>query len=143
MVNSELLNEVKLKLSDGSAMPGDCFKLFEIYKQISSEHAGLREEFEDMAMLDMDFLGQINISDQNKKFWLKFKEGKVDYGEGDVDNPSLAFTTNITTFTGILFGTIEISGAHEAGDVSFDGGSEALMDLQAITSILNDFLQNI
>jgi hypothetical protein len=47
------------------------------------------------------------------------------------------------TFTGILFGTIEISGAHEAGDVSFDGGSEALMDLQAITSILNDFLQNI
>jgi len=143
MVNSELLNEVKLKLSDGSAIPGDCFKLFEIYKQISSEHAGLRDEFEDMAMLDMDFLGQINISDQNKKFWLKFKEGKVDYGEGDVDNPSLAFTTNMETFTGILFGTIEISGAHEAGDVSFDGGSEALMDLQAITSILNDFLQNI
>ena len=143
MVNSELLNEVKLKLSDGSAMPGDCFKLFEIYKQISSEHAGLRDEFEDMAMLDMDFLGQIIISDENKKFWLKFKEGKVDYGEGDVDNPSLAFTTNMETFTGILFGTIEISGAHEAGDVSFDGGSEALMDLQAITSILNDFLQNI
>ncbi len=124
-------------------MPGDCFKLFEIYKQISSEHVGLRDEFEDMAMLDMDFLGQIIISDENKKFWLKFKEGKVDYGEGNVDNPSLAFSTNMVTFTGILFGTIEISGAHEAGDVSFDGGSEALMDLQAITSVLNDFLQNI
>ncbi|MHA1240579.1 MAG: SCP2 sterol-binding domain-containing protein [Promethearchaeota archaeon] len=143
MVNSELLNEVKSKLSDGSAMSGDCFKIFEIYKQISSEHAGLKDEFEDMAMLDMDFLGQINISDENRKFWLKFKEGKVDYGEGEVDNPSLAFTTNMATFTGILFGTIEISGAHEAGDVSFDGGSEALMDLQAITSVLNVFLQNI
>ncbi len=143
MVNSELLNEIKLKLSDGSAMPGDCLKLLEIYKQISSENVGLREEFDDMAMLDMDFLGQIIISDENKKFWLKFKEGKVDYGEGDVGNPSLAFTTNMDTFTGILFGTIEISGAHEAGDVSFDGGSEALMDLQAITSVLNDFLQNI
>ena len=143
MVNSELLNEVKLKLSDGSVLPGDYFKLFEIYKQISSENAGLRDEFEDMAMLDMDFLGQIIISDENKKFWLKFKEGKVDYGEGDVDNPSLAFTTNMATFTGILFGTIEISAAHEAGDVSFDGGSEALMDLQAITSVLNDFLQNL
>ncbi len=142
MVNSELLNEIKLKLSDGSAMPGDCLKLFEIYKQASSELPGLREEFEDMAMLDMDFLGQIIISDENKKFWLKFKEGKVDYGEGDVDNPSLTFTTNMVTFTGILFGTIEISGAHEAGDVSFDGGSEVLMDFQAITSVLNDFLQN-
>jgi len=143
MVNSELLNEVKMKLSDGSAMPGDCLKLFEIYKQISSENAGLREEFDDMAMLDIDFLGKIIISDENKKFWLKFKEGKVDYGEGDVDNPSIAFTTNMATFTGILFGTIEISGAHEAGDVSFDGRSEALMDLQAITSVLNDFLRNI
>ena len=143
MVNSELLNEVKLKLSDGSAIPGDYIKLFEIYKQISLENAELRDEFEDMAMLDMDFLGQIIISDENKKFWLKFKEGKVDYGEGDVDNPSLAFTTNIATFTGILFGTIEISGAHEAGDVNIDDGSEALMDLQAITSVLNDFLKNI
>jgi hypothetical protein len=143
MVNSELLNEIKLKISDGSAIPGDCLKLFEIYKQISSENMELRDEFEDMAMLDMNFLGQIIISDENKKFWLKFNEGKVGYGEGDVDNPSLAFTTNMATFTGILFGTIEISGAHEAGDVSFDGGSEALMDLQAITSVLNDFLQNI
>ena len=124
-------------------MPGDCLKIFEIYKQTSAELAGLREEFEDMAMLDMDFLGQIIISDENKKFWLKFKEGKVDYGEGEVNNPSLAFTTNMATFTGILFGTIEISAAHEAGEVSFDGGSEALMDLQAITSVLNEFLQSI
>ncbi|MHA1106995.1 MAG: hypothetical protein ACTSPN_14975, partial [Promethearchaeota archaeon] len=69
MVNSELLNVIKLKLSDGSAMPEDCIKLFEIYKQISSENAGLREEFDDMGMLDMDFLGQIIISDDNKKFW--------------------------------------------------------------------------
>ena len=142
MVNSELLNEIKLKLSEGSAMHGDCLKLFEIYKQTSSELEGLKEEFEDMGMLDMDFLGQIIISDENKKFWLKFKEGRVDYGEGDVINPSLAFTTNMATFTGILFGTIEISGAHEAGDVSFDGSSEVLMDFQAITSVLNDFLRN-
>ena len=143
MVNSELLNEIKLKLSDRSGTHGDCLKLFEIYKQISSENAMLREEFDDMAMLDMDFLGQIIISNENKKFWLKFKDGKVDYGEGDNDNLTFSFTTNMDTFTGILFGTIEISEAHEAGDVSFDGGSEALMDLQAITSVLNDFLQNI
>ena len=143
MVNSELLNEIKLKLSEGGAIPGDVLKLFDIYKQMSSDNAELREEFDDMAMLDMDFLGQIIISDENKKFWLKFKEGKIDYGEGEIINPSLAFTTNMDTFTGVLFGTIDISGAHEAGDVSFDGSSESLMDLQAITSVLNDFLQNL
>ncbi|MCJ7651518.1 MAG: hypothetical protein MUP85_23165, partial [Candidatus Lokiarchaeota archaeon] len=98
MVNSELLNKIKIKLSEGNAIPEDCLKLFEIYKQISSENAGLKEEFDDMGMLDMDFLGQIIISDENKKYWLKFKEGKVDYGESEVNNPSLAFTTNMDTF---------------------------------------------
>jgi hypothetical protein len=114
----------------------------EQYKQTSLENAGLKEEFEDMDMLSMDFLGQINISDANIKLWLKFKEGKVDYGEGEAQNPSLTFSTTLSTFAGIIFGEIEISSAHEAGDVSFDGGSEALMDFQAITSIINEFLQN-
>ncbi len=141
MVNSELLNEIKLKLSNDNAMPEDCLKIFEIYKQISSENAELREEFDDMAMLDMNFLGQIIISDKSKKFWLKFKEGKIDYGEGDVNNPSIAFSTKMDTFTGILFGIFEISDAHKAGEVSFEGDSEALMDFQAITSTLNDFLK--
>ncbi|MBA7544527.1 hypothetical protein ES705_36886 [subsurface metagenome] len=144
MVDLELLNEVKSKLSGSSvAVAEDCLKLFEIYKQVSLENTGLKDEFEDMAMLDMEFLGQIIISDENKKFWLKFKEGKIDYGEGDVENPSLTFTTSMATFTGILFGTIEISSAHESGDIFFEGGPEVLMDLQAITSIINEFLQTI
>lgn len=114
----------------------------EQYKQTSLENTGLKEEFEDMDMLSMDFLGQINISDANVKLWLKFKDGMVDYGEGEADNPSLTFSTTLSTFAGIIFGEIEISSAHEAGDVSFDGGSEALMDFQAITSVINEFLQN-
>ena len=114
----------------------------EQYKQTSLENEGLKEEFEDMDMLSMNFLGQIDISDVNVKLWVKFKDGKVDYGEGEAENPSLTFSTTLSTFAGILFGEIEISSAHEAGDVSFDGGSEALMDFQAITSIINEFLQN-
>ena len=144
MVSQDLLNEIKSKLTEGgNATAEDTLKLFEIYKQISLENKGLQDEFEDMAMLDMEFLCQIIISDENKTFWLKFKEGKVDYGEGDVESPSLTFTTTMAIFTGILFGQIEISSAHEAGDISFGGGSEALMDFQAITSVINDFLQNL
>ncbi len=114
----------------------------EEYKQTSIGNEGLREEFEDMDMLGMDFLAQIVITDTSVKLWFKFNDGKVDWGEGDTENPSLTFSTSLSTFTGIIFGEIEISGAHEAGDVSFDGGSEALMDLQAITSVINEFLQN-
>jgi hypothetical protein len=114
----------------------------EQYKQTSLENEGLKEEFEDMDMLSMNFLGQIDISDANVKLWVKFNDGKIDYGEGEAENPSLTFSTTLSTFAGILFGEIEISSAHEAGDVSFDGESEALMDFQAITSIINEFLQN-
>ena len=145
MVNQELLESIKSKLSEsGSTTEDDTLKLLELYKQISLEEKGLKEEFEDMAMLSMEFLGQIIVSDEeNKKFWLLFKEGKIDYGEGDIENPSLTFKTTMPILAGILFGQIEISSAHEAGDVSFDGDSEALMDFQAITSVINEFLLNM
>ncbi|MHA2130408.1 MAG: SCP2 sterol-binding domain-containing protein, partial [Promethearchaeota archaeon] len=123
--------------------PDDTVKLLEVYKQISLEKKGLQEEFEDMAMLDMEFLGQIIVSDENKKFWLKFKEGMVDFGEGEIDEPTLTFNTTMNVFSGIIFGQIEISSAHKAGDVSFEGSGEELMDFQAITSVINDFLQNL
>jgi hypothetical protein len=116
---------------------------FDVYKRTSLENAGLHEEFEDMAMLDMEFLCQIILSDIDTKLWLKFNDGKVDYGEGGVDNPTLTFTTSLATFKGIIYGEIEISSAHEAGDVSFDGAGEALMDFQAITSVINEFLDNL
>jgi len=121
-----ILDEIKSKL--------------DVYKKTSLENEGLKEEFEDMAMLDMDFLGQIILSDADVKLWLKFKEEKIDCGEGVIKNPTLTFTTNLATFKGIIFGDVEISSAHEAGDIDFDGGPEALMDLQAITSVINEFL---
>ncbi|KKN04422.1 hypothetical protein LCGC14_1097670 [marine sediment metagenome] len=145
MVDQDLLTTIKTKLNEGgSDTLDDYLKILELYKQISSEVKGLHEEFEDMAMLDMEFLGQIIISDENnKKLWVKFKEGSVDYGDDEVENPTLIFKTSSSTFTGILFGQIEISSAHEAGEVSFDGKGEELMDFQAITSIINDFIQNL
>ena len=115
---------------------------FELYKQTSLENPGLHEEFEDMEMIDMIFIGQIILTDINTKLWLSFKEGKVDHGEGEVESPSLTFTTTLATFKGIIIGQELIATAHEAGDITFGGESEALMDFQAITSIINEFLQN-
>lgn len=145
MVDQELLNNIISKLNEGGTVTSDdALKLLEVYKQVSLEKKELQEEFEDMAMMDMEFLVQIIISDENnKKFWLKFKEGKIDYGEDDIGGITLTFTTTIATFSGILFGQIEISSAHEAGEVSFDGSGEELMDFQAITSVINDFLLNL
>ena len=138
MVDQELYDEVKNVLVAGETPhPEHVFKLFEIYKQLSAESEELRAEFEDMDMLGMDFLGEIYIAETDKKVWLSFKDGKIDFGQGGVDNPTLTFETSVMTLTGIIFGTIEISSAHEAGDVKFGGGPEALMDFQAISSVIN------
>jgi putative sterol carrier protein len=143
MVDSDLLNDVKSRLGSSVTIDKseDFLKLFEIYKQLSQENKELEAEFEDMAMLEMDFLGQIIISDENRKFWFKFKEGKVDYGEGEVENPSLTFTTTMLIFNKIIYGELEISSAHKAGDVKFDGEGEALMDLQSIMAVINEFIK--
>ncbi len=141
MVDDELIKYIKEKLNDGDPTVEDTLKLLNVYKHISTVNEKLKEEFEDMAMMDMSFLGQIIISDDNKKFWVEFKEGKVDFGEGDIEDPTLTFKTSMNVFTGILFGQIEISSAHKEGDVSFEGSGEELMDFQAITSVINDFLQ--
>jgi len=144
MVDEVLIKYIMEKLNEGgNTTAEDTLKLLKVYKRLSTENEKLKEEFEDMAMLNMEFLGQIIISDENKKFWLEFKAGKVDFGQGDVEKPTLTFTTTMNVFSGILFGHIEISSAHKVGDVSFEGSGEELMDFQAITSVINDFLQNL
>ena len=143
MVNDELIKYIKEKLKEGGDTTAeDTLKLLKVYKDISVENEKLKAEFEDMAMLDMDFLGQIIISDENnKELWIGFKAGSVDFGEEHIENPSLTFITTRTILNGVLFGQIDIASAHKAGDIKFDGNGEALMDFQAITSVINDFLQ--
>lgn len=142
MVNQELLNEVRDLLMSGElATLNDVFKLLEVYKQLSEESDGLKAELEDMDMLRMNFLCEITLSDTDTKIWMSFKNGRIEFGEGDASNPTLSFSTTKEKFIDIIFGVIEISSAHESGDVTFSGGSEALMDLQAITSVFNEYIK--
>ena len=143
MVDEELIKYIKEKLKEGgNTTAEDTLQLLEVYRYISAGNKKLKVEFEDMAMLDMNFLGQIIISDENnKELWIGFKDGSVDFGEEHIENPSLTFTTTRTILSGVLFGQIDIANAHKEGDIKFDGNGEELMDFQAITSVINDFLQ--
>jgi hypothetical protein len=89
MVDDAVLNELKALMDSGiaSASVDDFPKVLEFIKQVSKENEDLKEELE-----DMDIVVQMIITDKDAKFWLKAQGGTIDYGTGDVDNPSFTFS---------------------------------------------------
>ncbi len=89
MVDDSLVSDLKALFAGGAdaAKPEDALKIFEFWKQVAMENEDLKEELE-----DMDIKVQMVLSDVDKKFWVIAKEGKVEYGEGETENPSFTFT---------------------------------------------------
>jgi putative sterol carrier protein len=118
MVDESLLKEVKTAQDAGasSASVESMMKNFEFIKQISAENEDLKEELE-----DMDIVIQMVITDADKKFWLSVKEGNLDFGDGDVENPSFTMSSTLETGAGILMGEVDATSAYMAGDITVEG----------------------
>ncbi len=132
MVDESLLKEIKAaqEKGAGSAAVDDMMKIFEFIKQISTENEDLKEELE-----DMDIAIQMVISDADKKFWLTVKEGDLDYGDGDVDNPSFTMSSTLEVGAGILMGEVDATSAYMAGDITVEGNLQDAMAFQEIIEL--------
>jgi putative sterol carrier protein len=108
----------------------DTIKVFEMFKQIAEENEDLKEELE-----DMDIVIQMIITDANKKFWLKAGEGTMEFGEGDVDNPSFTFSATKEVGSGMLFGEVDATSAYMAGDITVEGNLQDAMAFQEIIEL--------
>ena len=109
MVDEALLKEMKGKFEAGAAASDvmDTMKVFEMFKQIAEENEDLKEELE-----DMDIAIQMNITDADKKFWLKAANGTMEFGEGEVENPSFTFSATKEVGSGMLFGEVDATSAY-------------------------------
>ncbi|MFX1361138.1 MAG: SCP2 sterol-binding domain-containing protein [Promethearchaeota archaeon] len=109
MVDDALLNEVKGKIDAGAAAADvkDTLKMFELFKQIAEENEDLKEELE-----DMDIAIQMIVTDADAKFWLKAHDGTLEFGEGEVDNPSFTFSAAKEVGAGMLFGEVDATSAY-------------------------------
>ncbi|TFF87982.1 MAG: SCP2 sterol-binding domain-containing protein [Promethearchaeota archaeon] len=127
MVDDALLEELKEKMEAGpdSANPGDVLKVFEFFKQIAEEDEDLAEELE-----DMDIVVQQVITDKDAKFWIKAQEGNIEFGEGDVDNPSFTFSCTMAVGAGMLYGEVDATSAYMAGDITVEGNLQDAMAFQ-------------
>jgi len=132
MVDDALLNEIKEKIEAGATAADvkDTLKMFELFKQIAEENEDLKEELE-----DMDIVIQMNITDADAKFWLKAHDGTMEFGEGEVDNPSFTFSATKEVGAGMLFGEVDATSAYMAGDITVEGNLQDAMAFQEIIEL--------
>ncbi|MFX1344371.1 MAG: SCP2 sterol-binding domain-containing protein [Promethearchaeota archaeon] len=127
MVDESLLKEIKAAQDAGasSATTDVIGKTLEFMKQISGENEDLKEELE-----DMEIAIQLVFTDADKKFWLTVKEGDLDYGEGDIDNPSFTLSSTLEVGAGIVMGEVDATSAYMAGDITVEGNLQDAMAFQ-------------
>ena len=132
MVDEALIKEMKGKFDAGAAAaePADSLKVFELFKQIAEENEDLKEELE-----DMDIVIQMIITDKTAKFWLKAHDGSLEFGEGDVENPSFTFSATQEVGAGMLFGEVDATSAYMAGDITVEGNLQDAMAFQEIIEL--------
>jgi putative sterol carrier protein len=129
MVDESLLKELKAAQDAGasSASVDDMMKVFDFIKQVSTQNEDLKEELE-----DMDIAIQMVITDADTKFWLSVKEGDLDFGDGDTENPSFTMSSTLEVGAGILMGEVDATSAYMAGDITVEGNLQDAMAFQEI-----------
>ncbi len=132
MVDESLLKKIKAAQDAGasSASDADVMLMYDFVKQISTENEDLKEELEDMDIA----ISQI-LTDIDKKYWLTVKEGTLEYGEGDVDNPSFTMSSTLEVGAGILMGEVDATSAYMAGDITVEGNLQDAMAFQEIIEL--------
>ncbi len=140
MVDKALLKEIKDAIGAGAAASDvkDTLKVYELFKQVAEENEDLKEELE-----DMDITIQMNITDADAKFWLKAKEGTLEFGEGDVENPSFTFSATKEIGAGMLFGEVDATSAYMAGDITVEGNLQDAMAFQEIIELALEALEDM
>ncbi len=139
MVDQGLLDKIKGTMDDPSAASlEDIGNILEFIKEISKENDDIKEELE-----DMDIVVQIIITDKDAKYWLKAQEGKVDAGEGDVEDPSFTFTARFEIAVGLLTGEIDSTSAYMAGDITVEGNLQDAMAFQELIELATEAYEDL
>lgn len=140
MVDADLLTKVKGLIDAGAdaAAPDDLITMYDLYKQIAVENEDLKEELE-----DMDIVVQQVITDKDAKFWMRAKEGTLEYGTGDVENPSFTFSCVLAVGAGMLFGEVDATSAYMAGDITVEGNLQDAMAFQEIIELAMEAFEDL
>jgi len=121
MVDENLIKELKEMRAKGASQPSDALKMYEFVKQMAEESEDLKEELEDIDAMAV----QLVVTDVNYKYWVKLGDGKIDYGEGEADDPSVTMSATGATWaglsSGLSSGELDSTSAYMSGDLAIEG----------------------
>ena len=129
MVDETLIKELKEMREKGASKPSDALKMYEFVKQMVGESEDLKEELEDIDTMVV----QLITTDVDYKYWVKIGDGKIDYGEGEGEDPSVTMSATGATWGGLSSGELDSTSAYMSGDLVIDGN---LQDAIAYGEIL-------
>jgi putative sterol carrier protein len=136
MVDEKLLKELKEMREKGTSKPSDTLKMYEYVKQIAEEDEDLNEELEDMDETKV----QLIVTDVKYKYYIILGEGKFNYAEGEIDDPSVTMSATAATWAGLATGELDSTSAYMSGDLVIDGN---LQDAIAYGEILSMAMENM
>jgi putative sterol carrier protein len=119
--------------------PENLLKIYEFVKQFSAENEELQEELEDIN----EFQAQIHISEPEFKCWVKLGDGKFDYGEGEIDDPSFTLSCTQEIMGGMMQGEIDSTSAYMSGDLTIDGNLQDSMAYGEFLGIAMELSQDL
>jgi len=117
MVDENLIKELKEMRAKGASQPSDALKMYEFVKQMAEESEDLKEELEDIDAMAV----QLVVTDVKYRYWVKLGDGKIDYGEGDADDPSVTMSATGATWAGLSSGELDSTSAYMSGDLVIEG----------------------
>ena len=117
MVDDNIIKELKELREKGARQPSDALKTYEFVKQLAEENEELKEELEDIDLMVV----QLVITDIDYKYWVKIGDGKLDYGEGEGEDPSVTMSATGATWAGLTSGEIDSTSAYMSGDLVIEG----------------------
>jgi len=117
MVDENLIKELKEMREKGQSQPSDALKMYEFVKQMAEESEDVKEELEDIDAMAV----QLVVTDVNYKYWVTLGDGKIDYGEGDANDPSVTMSATGATWAGLGSGELDSTSAYMSGDLVIEG----------------------
>ncbi|MFW9990316.1 MAG: SCP2 sterol-binding domain-containing protein [Candidatus Odinarchaeota archaeon] len=140
MVSDDLLQKLNA-IQEGQVerKPSDALLIAEALKQLAQEDEDIKEEIEDIDLTVIQFV----VTDADYKYWLKFGEGQVDYGEGETDNPSATMKASTAAWAGMASGEVDGTSAYMSGDLQIEGNLQDAITYGEITGMVMEAISEL
>ena len=147
MVNQDLINKLK-GWNENPPSPDEVDEkfgeeflttMFTVFKELAEEDEDLKEEVED-ADICMQF---VMTGDQEFKFWISARDGKIDFGVGEGPDVTVTMSANAESMFQMLSGQADATAMYMSGDLTIEGNLQDAMAFGEISSIAAELMQDM